>query len=115
MAIGQQVTIPPIPHGSLIEKIIVGRLVDDLRAAGYKLRVYDGEEYATGCTRDPAIIYAAMAATDQDRLDLFKEGKHVAWVLLIWGNDGDIISDYSTNLEPIIKPIYGWIDTLEAR
>lgn len=116
MVIGQQITIPPIPHGSLIEKIIVGRLVTDLLAAGYKLRVYDGEEYATDWTTDAAAIYEVLSSTEMDRLDATKDGsKIIAWIVLVWGNDTDIISDYTTSLEATMKPINEFVNTLETR
>ncbi len=123
MVIGQQITIPPIPHGSLIEKIIVGRLVNDLIAAGYRITVNDGEEDVVTESADPAVIFPALASTYSDTLTVChtttkgRTGQHplTSWVLLIWGNDADIISDYGMTLDPLMQPIHDWTDTLEAR
>lgn len=92
-------TLPPIPYGTTNEKLIVGKLVADLLAAGYSLSVYDGEEYPLRRSTDADAIYKALASTDFDRLHTHKEGYREGWVLLIWGNDRDIISDYTISLE----------------
>jgi hypothetical protein len=93
--------LPPIPNASDIEKKIVGRLVTDILATGVTVSIYDGEEFALEDSNDEAAIYAALSSTDTDRIyihDLSR--KRVGWILLVWGNDVDIISDYTTNLSP---------------
>jgi hypothetical protein len=111
----QPAPLAPIPHASTDEKLIVGRMVTDLLAAGYKLRVYDGEEYATGWTADAATIYSALSSTDMDRLDATKDSRTAAWVMLVWGNGTDVISDYTMSLKEIMDPIHAYSDTLEVR
>ncbi len=38
----------------------------------------------------------------------------IGWVRFIYGNDGwDVISDYTTNLEPVMKLVQPLIDRLE--
>lgn len=111
----QTVILPSIPYASTNEKLIVGKLVTDLLAAGYAIDVFDGEEDAIVNSTDASAIFKAMCSTDMDRLDLTKNKKHMGWVLLIWGNDADVISDYTTNLEAIMKPVNEFVNSLEAR
>jgi hypothetical protein len=93
--------LPPIPHASDVEKRIVGKLVTDLLAVGFILHVYDGEEFAIENSSDPAAIFAALSSTDTDNVYVaHANGRHAGSVHLVWGNDCDVISDYSTSLEP---------------
>jgi hypothetical protein len=56
-------------------------------------------------SRDIVAITKAMFSTDEDRLLLDNnDGKRCGWVYLVWGNGADIISDYTTNLEDVLKP-----------
>lgn len=56
-------------------------------------------------------IMAALQQTDEDVLKLYGDGKPVGWVPLIWGNDCDLVSNYSGNpvidalMHPIIKAL----------
>lgn len=114
MSTGQQVTIPPIPHGSVIEKIIVGKLVEAFLAAGYQLSIWDGEEMTVVEETDPAILYPALASTDEDQLYIHRKGadRPFGSVLLIWGNDHHIISNYTATPEiaAIVDPICDWAE-----
>jgi hypothetical protein len=114
MTIGQQVTIPPIPHGSVIEKIIVGKLVEGFLAAGHSLSVWDGEEMTEVEETDAETIYKALASTDEDRLYVHfdKKAASFGWVYLVWGNDHEVISDYTTHpqIEAIVKPVSDWAE-----
>lgn len=99
------ISLPPIPHASTNEKLIVGRLVIDLLAAGCMLTVNDGEENVVVHSNDPAAIFAALSSTDEDYLvvthkELLSGGS--GWVRLIWGNDVDVISDYVMRLETLL-------------
>jgi hypothetical protein len=108
--------LAPIPHATTNEKLIVGKLVADLLAAGFNLSVYDGEEYALSHSTDADAIYKALASTDTDRLYAYKTNeRRRALVLLVWGNDVDVISDYSVSLEPHITGANHLADTLDAR
>lgn len=97
---------PFINHRNEIERQIIVKLVEDLLASGAQIQVNDGEEDVTEFTADAAQIFAAMSSTDMERLfvrrntgrDAFKLG----WVLLIYGNDADVISDYTIDLEPLL-------------
>ena len=104
MTIGSQVTIPPIPHGSTNEKIIVGKLVADLLAQDCLLTVYDGGEDVVVLSNDAETIFKALASTDSDVIRVTTAtGQRLGWVLLIWGNDCDIISDYNLSLDSLIS------------
>lgn len=116
MTIGSQVTIPPIPHGSVTEKAIVGKLVTDLLAAGLKISVFDGEETTVRRSADAKTIFEALASTDSDTLLIYRtdDPKRIGSILLIWGNDHDIISDYSDNatIESFVDPVQDFAEGL---
>ena len=101
----------------LVENEIIGRFVNDALAAGYRLAVsldrgYDIDEMLLGSTDWNKIMEEAKAGDD---CHIFvqpgtgpttKNGRIVCkgWVYLVFGNDGwDVISDYTTNLEPLLK------------
>ncbi len=102
MKIGS-IELPPIPHASTNEKLIVGRLVADLLAAGLTITVWNGGETSEieNCT-DAAKIFAELGASDQDELTLDGPDGYAGWIRLVWGNDVDVISDYSTRLETVM-------------
>lgn len=102
MEIGSH-TLPPIPHATTNEKLIVGRLVTDLLAAGAKLTVYDGEEETVVDSTDAKIIFEALCSTDGDVIYVsLPVDTQRRMVSLVWGNDTDVISDYSIALEPLL-------------
>lgn len=84
-----------LPYASTIERRIATRLVDDALAAGYSISVHDGEEWALKQSSDRATILNAMGSTDSDKLRFRKDGEVIGTVLLIWGNEDDLISDTS--------------------
>ncbi len=93
---------PPIPHASVIEKQIVGRLVADLLAAGYAISVNDGEEQVLNQSIRAEEIWPVLSSTDTDTLNVAAEGKKSSFVFLVWGNDCDVISDYGVSLENVL-------------
>jgi len=97
---------PFINHRNEIERQIIVRLVSDVLASGAAIMVNDGEEDVTGYSRDASEIFAAMSTTDMERLfvlrDIGRDKKKLGWVLLIYGNDADVISDYTIDLEPLL-------------
>ena len=79
-----------------IEMKIATQIVDDALAAGYALSVQDGEEITVTRSKDRAEILGALRTTDHDRLFIHGDGGWPScWVMLIWGNDVDVISDYA--------------------
>lgn len=89
--------LPRIEHATDNEKRIVGKLVEDLLAAGFQLSVND---VPLKRSTDAGAIYAALSSAGEDYLLVHELGKTDRWVRLIWGNDVDVISDYHTSLEP---------------
>jgi len=63
---------------------------------GTYFQVNDGEEW-TGLILNESGVYKHLATTDSDMIRFHRNGKSVGWVLLIWGNGEDLISDYSDN------------------
>lgn len=108
--------LPAIPHATTNEKLIVGKLVTDLLAAGCVLTVNDGEEDVLIDSKDAEAVYSALGSTDEDWL-FVKYGalKGPGWVRLIWGNDVDVISDYSMSLEPYIAGANALANELDER
>jgi hypothetical protein len=89
-----------LPYASTIERRIATKLVNDALAAGYSISVYDGEEWALRSGKDAATVLAAMGSTDMDKLR-FRDADDniIGTVLLIWGNEDDLISDTSESPE----------------
>ncbi len=113
-ALAKVPAIPPIPHASDIEKRIVGRLVTDLLAAGYALTIWNGgDEAELDRSTDADNIFAALSASDQDEITLYKGGRG-GWIRLVWGNDDAVISDYTTNLDSVIAGANALADELEG-
>lgn len=99
-----------------VERKIVGQFVRDALAAGNRLAVslergYDLDEMLVGSRDEQAIMEAAFAG---DECHIFiqsadgptvENGRVVSdgWIYCVYGNDGwDVISDYSTNVEPLL-------------
>jgi hypothetical protein len=88
-----------------VERKIAAALIDSALKAGYTITVNDGEEDVLKRSASADAILKAMFTTDEDRLYLHAQNAKATfgWVLFIYGNDGwDVISDYTTNLEPIM-------------
>lgn len=94
------------------ERRIARRLVIRLLKEGFDLSVFDGEETVVHKSEDANAVWDAMGSTDMDYIHVWKANKHVGWILLIWGNDVDLISDNTTNLDEILKPIEEWAERL---
>lgn len=87
-----------------IEKKIVARIISDAIRAGYSLSVNNGEEIVIRKSRDKAAILAEMFSVDTEHLVYHKDGVRQGSVFLVYGNDGwDVICDYTTNLDPILR------------
>lgn len=110
-------TLPAIPHASDVEKAIVGRLVTDLLAAGLSISIWNGgDEPELADSTDAAAIFENLSASDQDELTMRHggaDGAYAGWIRLVWGNDHCVISDYTTRLEPQVKPASDLADDLE--
>lgn len=98
------------------EKKIAEFCIKALIKAGYSMKVFDGEEVVTGKLKAPIKTLNAMFSTDEDILMVFKddEPEQFGFVSFIYGNDGfDVIHDYSTNLEPVMKSVCEYAETFE--
>ena len=116
----EKLTPETIPHAGVrariaIERKIVTRLIDDLLAAGCELRVYDESEYEPW-TRSRAEVIDDTMNADEDILYVRRASDGLSgWVHLVYGNDGwDVISDYSTNLEPLLAGVNAYAEPLEG-
>lgn len=106
--------VPPIPHGSIVEKLIVGRLLADLLAAGMSITVWNGgDEPELTDSTDAAVIFENLAASDEDELTMQDASGYAGWIRLVWGNDHSIISDYSIRLEAVMAAANTLADELE--
>ncbi len=88
-----------------LEKLLLERCIADLLDAGFQVSVFDGEDYPIKRSTDAAAILAATRSTDEDYLYAYRplQDGVAGWVRFIYGNGEDAVSDYSTNLEDVIK------------
>lgn len=80
-----------------IEKPIVTKLIHLALDKGYEISVWEGEDYALKRSRNEDQILDALASTDSDELILWDVGLRIGTILLIWGNDLEVISDHTDN------------------
>ncbi|RWN60173.1 hypothetical protein [Mesorhizobium sp.] len=81
------------------EQKIVGALIKKALGLGYLVSVYDGEEWPVKKSDDFAKITAEIAATDSTEFVFRKaeDGSKIGWLMLVHGNDEDVICDYTDN------------------
>jgi hypothetical protein len=84
---------------SPIELEIVSRLIEIALEKDYTISVFDGEEYCLKRETDKAVILGALCSTEMDTLVLRgrDHGQRIGSIVLIWGNDHEVISDHSDN------------------
>lgn len=107
---------PNVTRRQAVEWFIVRRVVTVLIDAGYLLTVHDGEEATLKYNKDVNQIVGALMTTDEDRLYVFQKvrGTCIGWVQFVYGNDGwDVVSDYTTNLEDVLRPVFDLIGEIE--
>lgn len=112
-------TLPPIPHGSTNEKLIAGKLIADILARDMLVSVWEGEDYAIRRSSDAKTIFENMASTDTDQIFVYCKGGsiHVGWILLVWGNDCNLISDWTVNgtIDSLVEGANLLADELQER
>jgi hypothetical protein len=91
----------------LADKAISHKVVRTLLAAGFSITIDNGgsEDGAFEIVKsnNAKAIFQALAATDEDYIKPFKDGKYHGYVRLIYGESGwDVICDYTTNLEEFV-------------
>lgn len=103
-----------------IERDIVTRVMGTLLEAGYWLKT-DATMEDAAPSRDHAVLLRAMMEVDDEYLLAYRpdvddipprvDDLPFGWVRFVYGNDGaDVISDYTTNLEPELKPVLDYIE-----
>lgn len=104
------------PVEKLIARYTIERLVND----GYELAVVD-EEGDEPLERSTAIdkTLDMLGECDTEWLYVFKIGakERLGWVRFIYGNGNsgfDVVSDYTTNLEPVMGRVTSYVDGMEA-
>lgn len=108
-------------HDTKLETRIIKQVIKDLLAVPYTITVWDGEEETLSYSSDPALIFKAMRTTDGDHLFVYSKSdrvnavyKGMGWVCLVYGNDPwEIISDYTTNLEPHLHNSFDLAEKIE--
>ena len=97
---------------ALAERAVVLKLIDTLLAAGFEISVNDGEERHPFTVSRAAVLDAVMN-TDEDWLNVRRDGRH-GWVYLVYGNSGwGVICDYHMWLEELLAPVNAFAETLE--
>ena len=91
-------------YATTTERKIATNVIKSALKNGWAVSVRDsafGEgEYTVKRSTNLKIILDALATTDSDALT-FRDpasGDFRGWVMMIWGNDGDLIHDYSEGL-----------------
>jgi hypothetical protein len=100
-----------------LEGMVAKRCVRDMLAAGYSIDVNDGEETTICKSKHASQILDAMFTSDEDYLIIHdSDGNRLGWVYFVYGNEGwDVISDYTTSLEHVMKGVNKYSEDLEAR
>lgn len=81
---------------SYIERIIIQEILGAADARFHSISVFDGEEWALKKSRDYMDVKRFIGATDQTTLRFRdSEGQVIGSVLLVHGNEWDVISDYT--------------------
>lgn len=92
---------------------IIRRLLKGLFADGYAINVDNGGEEMelSAPTADFEIAWGVIGEADMEHIYVYpfagpKGRKAIGWVLLVFGNGvGELISDYTVNLESVLKPV----------
>ena len=84
---------------SQTEQRIAKALVRRALERGFLISVFDGEETVLSQSSNELEIFFSMNSTECDVLRFWQDGERIGFVTLIWGNDEDLISDYSDRPE----------------
>ncbi|CAA2140489.1 hypothetical protein [Hyphomicrobium sp. ghe19] len=96
-----------------LERRICRKTIRALKAAGYELRVHSGDDWETPKKATEDNLMRAMFNLDDAWLMVFMPGEEEreGWVRFVFGNSGwDVMSDYTTNLEDVLKPVNDYAD-----
>ena len=81
-----------------IETQIVKVIIEDILAAGHSISVLGEGELDLAPSTDPAAILDVIGISDETTLLVGNLGG----ILLVHGNDGDVIADYHVMLAPLL-------------
>ena len=80
----------------ITEISIAKKLVNRILADGHTITVNDGEAVVVTQSTTASEIIKSLQTSEYDSLWLHDaDGKYIGSFVLIWGNDEDLISDYS--------------------
>ena len=103
------------------EIVAAGRIVNLLLSKGYKLSVYNGEEWACKQSTSEQDVMSALGETGEDTIRIRSEdGDIVGGFYLVWGNcpsGVELICDYSypEPMQATMDDIWDmWTDRQEA-
>ena len=87
-----------------IEKAVVSAIVKSALGLGYTISVWDGGETVVHKSTKYRVVMDACFSTGEDVLTIWNGAVRLGFVFLVYGNSGyDVISDYSTALEPVLE------------
>ena len=101
------------------EARIANKLISAILRKGYRVRVHDGEEFATHVTSKRALIKQHTAATDITIYQLYRDidapaSMRFGSITLIHGNGPDLISDWGADNATDLDLIEANCDEVEA-
>lgn len=88
----------------VLEHAIVGKLVETLIEGGFRVEL---------CDQDGGGLHLYAGDLEENNGAKPKDGWSY-WVRLVPGNGADIISDYTINLEALIKPVNAFASLFAA-
>lgn len=96
-----------------LEKRIVNRLIKTFLKDGCQVTLEYDEEYAVVKSTKFSDFRGQIMACDEEKLRVYKNGKCIGSVFLVYGNDGyDVICDYHNSLSSYIEEVDKYIDKI---
>jgi len=115
-------SLQAVKHRQALERKIVGMIVEDALARGYRVAIDNGDHEMTAPFSHFIRIMSEAMRTDEEALVFYKDDeddglRRVGAVYLVYGNDGfDAIADHTDNKETraIIRRAEAFAETAEA-
>lgn len=80
------------------ERKVISPIIHRCIATGYTVSVHNGEAWALKRSSRYLDIMAALGSTDEDNVLVRRaDGTKVGWIDFIYGNDDEVVADYSDN------------------
>lgn len=100
-----------------IEKTIVKKIVGSAIANGYKVSVWDGDEWACRFETDNGAIMASLFHTDIEHIHIDDSNcQTVGRICLVYGNNGyDVVADHtdSSRIDEILESANAYAEQME--